>query len=125
MYKKGLRSIPRTIRREVARVLDTSMTIVKTEVARANKNGLACMCENPFPFPLDEVDPALAEEIRKALSEIEGLPSYWLLTPFIDPSTPYIVFECKLKYDVEQEVSDSIASIHLIFPSVSQYYGIY
>ena len=104
MYKKGLRSMPRTIRKEVAREYSSSDVLIS----------------------LHEVNQTLEEKVHKALMQIKGVPSYWLVVSHAKANIPFIFCECKLKDDISRQVHRALVGILSILPtSTSPYYGIY
>ena len=94
--------MPRTIKKELQRIYDLEVEDL---------------------IPLHERDPNLALQTEKALADIKGLPSYWLIAePFW---IPFIVFECKLNSSLEAALCCAKLDFYVSSHSDSPYYGIY
>lgn len=108
MYKKSLRSMPRSIKREVVKKvkfiksLDDIIPISQSECASDEKY------------------------IVDLLSTIQGLPSYWLISSKDENDLYFIVFETLLNKELEEKIiSNSYLEDYLYDESYSPYYGIY
>ena len=109
MYKKSLRSMPRSIKKEVIKCCYLFFHSVDNII------------------PISQSDYASDEKwIVDFLSEIKGLPSYWLISSKCDRSIYFIVFESLLNEKCEEKIISSYYLEDELFDeSHSPYYGIY
>lgn len=108
MYKKSLRYMPRSIKKEIVQRLagfDSISDII----------------------PISESNVADNEKyVINILSRIKGLPNYWLISSINTKNSYYIVFESILTKKCEEEIfSDYYLEDDLFRESESPYYGIY
>jgi len=111
MYKKGLRSMPRSIKKEVVRCFGDSFKSVEDIIPIIHPDS---------PWNMDD-----ERNFVKELSEMDEMPSYWLISSKLEFEAIYIVFERKLNGFCEYQLNDSYLSCFLDSVSHSPYYGIY
>ena len=103
MYKKSLKSMPRSIKKELVKRINLFQSM--TDI-----------------IPISQAECAYKEkEMVEKLSKIRGLPSYWLVSSKANTDYFYVVFESRLSFDCETKFLYG----ELIDKSYSPYYGIY
>ena len=108
MYKKSLKTMPRSIKKEIIKNIEGFDSVDDIIL-------------------ISQSDQAYKEkELVSKLSSIKGLPSYWLVSSKKDTYTFYVVFESLLTFECENEFyCDDYLYNELFDESASPYYGIY